>query len=175
MKRTLRKIMLWASVLALAVSFLGLNYTSVRASDENDCDQECRKTVASVRAATAQYHDVNRAIADGFVQASPCVELTGVGAMGFHFANFARILDPSVSPDEPEVLLYFPEENGRLRLVGVEYVVPAPLTTTVPTLFGQDFHFNPMRNQYDLHVWIWRNNPDGIFSDFNPKLRCPTN
>ncbi len=142
-------------------------------SDQEDCDRNCRKDLATARTATAKYHDVDRALADGFFNTQQCVQHPFLGAMGIHFVNGPRIGNPQVDPAMPEVLLYMPDEDGDMRLVGVEYVVPGALSATTPELFGQEFHFNPMRNEWALHVWIWRNNPNGMFADFNPKLSCP--
>lgn len=137
----------------------------------NGCEsQECRKEVAAARIGTAQYHDINVALTDGFVQASPCVRRAGVGTMGFHYALASRI-DQNIDPSEPEILLYLPDDNGVLELVAVEYIFPN--VGVVPSLFGQDYHFSATRNRYELHAWIWRHNPAGMFEDWNPKLNCP--
>jgi hypothetical protein len=135
--------------------------------------RECRALLTEAKKATAKYHNFQRALDEGFVQLSPCIEVPGLGAMGFHYGNFGRLMNPNVAAAEPEVLLYIPDEDGTMRLVGLEYVVPAPLVTSAPTLFGQTYHYSPERNAYELHVWAWRNNPSGIFAPFNPKLSCP--
>jgi hypothetical protein len=127
--------------------------------------------LAQVRAATARYHDVEVAIADGFMlpPESHCVE-GPAGAMGYHYVNLARIgqLDPTM----PQVLLYLPDADGRLRLVGVEYLSPAPGAA----LFGQPFmDFSPpFGPETALHVWLWQANPAGMFAPYNPHLRCPS-
>jgi hypothetical protein len=59
----------------------------------------------------------------------------------------------------------------------VEYIVPAEPWdaaghATPPTVLGQTFHLNPALGVYVLHVWIWRNNPAGIFEDWNPQITC---
>jgi hypothetical protein len=28
-------------------------------------------------------------------------------------------------------------------------------------------------HHYDLHVWLWKNNPAGMFSPTNPAVKCP--
>jgi hypothetical protein len=137
----------------------------------NGCEsEECRREVAAARIGTAQYHDINVALADGFLQDSPCVRRAGVGTMGFHYALASRI-DQIIDPSEPEVLLYLPNDDGVLELVAVEYIFPN--VGIIPTLFGQDYHYSAARNRYELHAWIWRNNPAGMFEDWNPKLNCP--
>lgn len=163
-------------VLGIAIYTLAL--PSVKVDAQIDCDAECRKGLAAVRAATAKYHDVNEALADGFVPASPCVQIPNVGAMGIHFVNHSRV-DQNVNVREPEILLYLPDGSGELHLVAVEYFVPFVGTNPAPTLFGQTFA-GPMPGHapgepfhYDLHVWIWRHNPSGMFTQFNSKLSCP--
>ncbi len=162
----------------LVIGFLALNSTVAQAENQNDCDRQCRRDLAVARAATAKYHDVNQALADGFVPVSPCVQIPNVGAMGIHYINFSRV-DLNADVSEPELLLYMPDENGNLRLVAVEYFVPFTESNPAPNLFGQTFN-GPMRGHgpgepphYDLHVWAWRNNPDGMLAQFNPALSCP--
>ena len=149
-----------------------INYPNEILAEGEGCETvECRNEVATARRATAGYHEISKALADGFVAASPCVRNSTLGTMGFHFANRARI-DQTVDPAVPEVLLYLPDDEGEMRLVAVEYVVPN-IGNPVPSLFGQPFHYSAARNRYELHAWIWRNNPSGMFADFNPKLNCP--
>lgn len=163
----------------LTVVFFAAGSVSVSAhegSDDADCrSKSCRQALVDAKQATARYHTIQNALDDGFFQASPCVSVPGLGAMGFHYINLGRIFNPLIKPEEPEVLLYLPDENGELRLVAVEYVVPIGLAIEPPVLYGQTFHLDgaPL-NQYSLHVWAWRNNPSGIFAPFNPKLSCPS-
>ena len=163
----------------LAIVFFTAGSVSVSANegdDDPDCrSKSCRQLLVSAKQATARYHNIQNALEDGFVQVSPCVSHPTLGTMGFHYANFGRVLNPLVTADEPEVLLYLPDEDGELRLVAIEYVVPLGLASEPPVLFGQTFHTDgPPLNQYSLHVWAWRNNPSGIFAPFNPKLSCPS-
>lgn len=155
------------------------------ASSMNINDPAVLKDLAAVRNATSKYHDVEKALADGFVADHECVAAPGLGGMGIHYINYDRIMDPSVNLTEPEVLLYAPSGNG-LKLVGVEYMVaigapgapvpdPAPFA---PVLFGREFdgpmegHGPEMPPHYDLHVWVWSNNPGGMFEMFNPNVSC---
>jgi hypothetical protein len=121
--------------------------------------------LAAVRTATARYHDVEVALSDGFVAASPCVE-GPEGAMGFHYVHEGRFgqLDPTL----PQALLYIPGPRGQLRLVGVEYLHPAG-----GEVLGQALtHASPLGPETALHVWLWRHNPAGMFAPYNPKLSC---
>lgn len=166
---------IFAGFLAV-IFFSGSVFVSAHEGDEDaDCHTKlCRKALVVAKQETARYHNINNALADGFFQASPCVFNPELGAMGYHYINLNRILNPLVSPEEPEALLYIPDENGEMRLVAFEYVVPQGLATEPPVLFGQTFHLDgPPLNQYSLHVWAWSNNPSGMFAPFNPRLSCP--
>ena len=137
------------------------------------------------KAASDKYHDVNVAMADGYVSAEECVA-SPAGAMGIHYLNIDLILDPKVDPERPEVLLYFPTDDG-LILGGIEYLVaigppgsPVPDSPpAAPVLFDQTFD-GPMEGHgpdapphFDLHVWVWEENPQGMFGGFNSALSCP--
>jgi hypothetical protein len=132
--------------------------------------------LAAVRAATAKYHDVDRALADGYVPVSDCEELPGVGTMGIHYLNPQLAGDLTVDATRPEVLLYLPTEGG-LKLVAVEYF-QADAGQARPSVLGRPFdgpmagHSEGMPTHYDLHLWIWKNNPAGIATAWNPALSC---
>jgi hypothetical protein len=129
--------------------------------------------LAQVRAATARYHDVTAAIADGYDPSPHCAEDPGGGgAMGHHYLNMALLLETLdsgvIDPTRPHVLLYLPRPDGQLRLVGVEYLSP-----TGGQLFGQEFaDWSPLGDETALHVWLWQANPAGMFADYNPNLSC---
>src|SRR5262245_29678584 len=157
--------------------------------------------LAAVRQATARFHDISDAYAAGYTtENEPCVESPD-GVMGIHAPNFALLGDPAIIATQPELLLYAPQPNGKLRLTGVEYfqvvllrntatnevapwVSQAPwpagyeVANPTPTLFGQTFdgpmpgHTPTMPWHWDLHAWIWAHNPSGMFSEWNPSLRC---
>jgi hypothetical protein len=161
-----------------ALCALPFTPAAAQSASPEDCPEECRRQLAEARAATAKYHDVNAALADGFIPTGPCVAVPSLGAMGIHYANFFRLFDASVNPAEPEFLLYAPDGRGGLRLVALEYFVPAYLAEEPPALFGREFE-GPMPGHgpgepvhYDLHVWAWRHNPAGMFAPFNPKVGC---
>ena len=99
--------------------------------------------------------------------AAPVMAASPVGAM-----------NPASSPTRPDVLLYAPSPSGP-RLVGVEWIVfdadQDMATVEHHSVLGQAFH-GPMTHglpvHYDLHAWIWQANPQGLFEDFNPNIRC---
>ena len=137
-------------------------------------------SLSAVRQVTAKYHDVEAAVAAGYVPISDCVAGPD-GTMGIHYAKPALLGQP-VDALHPALLLYVPGDEG-LELAGVEYFhadADQDLTTDDdrPTLFGQPFdgpmegHGGGMPRHYDLHVWLWKHNPAGMFAEFNPALSC---
>jgi hypothetical protein len=136
----------------------------------------------AVREATERFRDVNDAIAAGYVQSGGCVSGPQEGAMGVHFVNMA-FFDDKLEVEHPEALVYEPR-NGRLYLAAAEYITPAAAWESshedfeLPELMGHLFHFVPGPNRYgppafyELHVWAWKDNPNGAFADWNPKASC---
>lgn len=140
--------------------------------------------LAAVRNATAKYHDIETALANGYQlgyngAVTGCVANPGVGAMGYHYFNWAKMDDPSIVEGDPEVLVYHTGADGSLELGAVEWVVPRMVWegaghTDPPVVFGQSLHvINPVLNWYIEHAWIWTHNPGGMFADWNPNVTCP--
>lgn len=136
---------------------------------------EMRKGLATLRRATARYHRVEAAIEDGFVQAMPCADPPGPGAIGIPYVKLDRF-DTTIDLEKPEVLFYEPQKNGRLRLVGAEPVVPIAEWDAThdepPSLFGQEFHRNEDAGLYGLHMWVWLHNPEGVSAFTHPNVSC---
>ena len=128
--------------------------------------------LAAVRNATAAYHDLSAAEADGFVPLLTCFDDPTLGGMGQHYFIPARM--GVVSLTEPTALVY-EVHNGRLNLVAVEYIVPDPdHVLAAPHLLGRDFTYLAALHVWKLHAWIFRPNPAGMFADYNPTVRaCP--
>ena len=129
--------------------------------------------LATLRRVTARYHSFERAQADGYTAKLTECMASAEGGMGYHYGH-PSLIDGGVDVAAPEVLLYEPQRNGQLRLVGVEYVVPfdAWRAPESPVLFGQHFHRNDSFELWALHVWVWRHNPSGLFADWNPNVSC---
>jgi hypothetical protein len=137
--------------------------------------------VDAVRQATEPFKDVAAAEAAGYGLFHGCVSGPQEGAMGLHFANGALVGDGALDAAQPEALIY-EWKNGRLHLLGVEYLVLAEAwdaaSDAPPTLMGQVFHYVGAPNRYrlpafyELHVWAWKGNPNGTFADWNPKVSC---
>jgi hypothetical protein len=142
-----------------------------------DRDPVVTEQLATAKESTARYRHLPFATADGY-DAHMCLA-RDEGGMGFHYFN--ESLFGSVDPAKPAGLLYEAGDDGRRRLVGVEWVVPATGGGTAPPrMFGQDFqgpmpgHYPGMPTHYDLHVWLYKNNPAGLFAQWNPDVRCPS-
>ena len=139
--------------------------------------------VAKVRSATRRYKDINVAVAEGWVPATPCVSGPNDGAMGVHYVLPERVGDGVLRADQPEALIYEPLPGGRLRLVGVEFIVIAETWNTQnpdaqPALEGHLLNLVAEPNRYrlpafyELHVWAWERNPNGAFADWNTVVSC---
>lgn len=179
---TIRLMLL--SSLAVAVT-LGL--ARVEAANSADAQIHDDHAVASgglvqaVREATWQYLDVNAAGPAGYGPFLGCVSGPDHGAMGVHYVNGALVQDGEIDASKPEALIYEPL-GDRLRLVGVEFIVDAATWlahhAAPPVLEGQTFQFVDSPNRYalpsffELHVWAWRNNPEGAFVDWNTRVTC---
>jgi hypothetical protein len=133
-----------------------------------------------LRAAMEKYKDPILAVHDGYFSTVGCVHFES-GTMGVHFLNPA-LLGPTPNPMKPTALLYEPI-GERLQLVAVEWLIP--LSTGIkskPSLFGHPFD-GPMEghepllpaalHHYDLHAWIFKENPMGLFHAVNPNVKCP--
>lgn len=140
-----------------------------------------RSELKGLRAATAPYQSLDAALADGFVAFSldpdnpdtPTCFDSPDGGMGVHYV---RNIDGIVDANDPEAMVYEVKADGKLKLVAVEYIVPATEVDpeNPPVLFGHEFHPHSFLPVYILHVWVWRANPNGTFADFNPDVRsCP--
>jgi hypothetical protein len=134
--------------------------------------------VQKVRKATAKYRDINVAMSEGYAPGTPCVSGPNSGAMGVHFINGA-LLGKEIDAETPEALIYEPLPNGKMRLVGVEIITFASdWVDAVPVLDGHLLHYVGAPNRYgipafyEIHVWAWRDNPDGSFADWNSRVSC---
>jgi hypothetical protein len=143
-------------------------------AQSNNFSPVINKEIATVRRSTARYQRYDTALADGFVRLSECVEIEGVGGMGYHYGHPGRI-NGNVEVENPEVLMYLPDRNGNMHLIGVEYIIPFDFLGAdedPPILFDREFSPNPVLELWALHVWVWKHNPNGIFEDWNPKVSC---
>jgi hypothetical protein len=141
----------------------------------------------SARSATKAYRNIDTAVAAGYglltdAAKIACIDKPGAGGMGIHYVKGSLVGDGAVYAPTPEALVYEPTKNGKLSLVALEYVVFQDAWdkahTSKPSLFGRHFMLVPAGNRYglpafyELHVWIWKKNPSGMFNDWNPRVSC---
>lgn len=132
------------------------------------------RVLATLRAASARYHDLDAAIADDFVLLHPCEERPGEGTVGTVYVHMGRLLDGVIDPQLPDALVYEPRPNGRFRLVAVEFALPYPLWNgaTPPEFMGNVFQPEDEFGVWALHAWVWTQNPEGMYAEANPLISC---
>ena len=124
-----------------------------------------------------------------------------LGAMGIHYFRpdllgitappSPRVSGVGTHTDfrRPSILIYEPQENGALELVAVENLVFAAAWHAAGHAEPPTFHGVPYDSMmddpgtavdeahmfephFDRHVWLYRDNPNGIFTPFNPAVTC---
>ena len=182
--KTIKTVALRLALIA-AASF-GPLQTAYAHGDAPEGDFHLNKLLADVRKATSPFTDLQAALAANYVKfpdlSGDCVEQPGQGGMGVHYLN-ADLLDAELDPLRPEMLVYQKTPTGSFDLVALEYVVFAPVWDAAheqpPVLFGHPFHLVRIPNRYgtkmplyELHVWLWEPNRNGLFNDWNPAVSC---
>lgn len=180
-------------VVAVSVAVLSLGGRTAAAQAASADAQ-----LAQAKTALAQYQDPMAAVRDGYFSTVSCMEFpTGLsehdahgghggmtykpGGMGVHFLK-TSLIGPALDPTKPQVLIYEPVAD-KLQLVAAEWFAPVtPGVKEAPQVFGRALEgpmeghppiMAPGLHHWDLHVWLWKNNPSGMFSPTNPDLRCP--
>ena len=135
-----------------------------------------------VRESTERFKDVSVAQAEGYVLQFGCVSGSDSGAMGLHFVNGDLVNTGVIDATHPQIVIYEPMPDGRLRLIGADYLVLADAwnakNSGPPQLMGQLFHLFESPNRfglpafYTLHVWAWKENPNGAFVNWHPNVSC---
>jgi hypothetical protein len=154
-----------------------------------NAEEPTKAELDAVRQALAKYEDPYVAVRDLYLSTVGCVHYDGTkmeghmdypkGTMGVHFVNLTVQGPPD--PKKPNVLVYEPQADGKLKLVAVEWLVPLSAAKERPTILGQPFQ-GPMEgheplipkgfHHYDLHAWLFKDNPLGMFSPTNPDVSC---
>jgi hypothetical protein len=154
-----------------------------------NADDAPKADIEAMRKALAKYEDPYVAVRDLYLSTVGCVHYDGSkmeghmdypkGAMGVHFVNLTIQGPPD--PLKPNVLIYEPVGKGKLKLVAAEWLVPLAVAKGRPSLLGQPFQ-GPMEgheplipkdfHHYDLHAWLFKDNPLGMFSPTNPDVSC---
>jgi len=166
----LRKFYLSLTVCLVIIAGTQLPATKTTAATlpQDALSSATNQELAIARAATAKYHDVARAVADGYVNVNDYEP-----GEGFHYVKFP-LIDNTFSPDEPEVLLYAQVPNeDRLELVAVEYAIPLPLSLNAPEGFSgnsDDWRRNEEIGVWECTAWVWLHNSNGMFAHTNPRV-----
>lgn len=166
-------------------------------------------TLDQVRAAAERFRDVKVALAEGYVRdpmnSCETAEMLGkpakLGAMGIHYFR-PDLLGITAPPNprvdgngtytdfnKPAILLYEPQNDGSLKLIGVENLVFEKAWHAAGYKDPPSFHGVPYDHMvddpatkideahgfmphYDRHVWVFRDNPNGVFAQYNPNVSC---
>ena len=149
--------------------------------------QQDSKLVEIVRNATEHYQNVAD-LPPGYGAVLGCVSGPDHGAMGVHYVNLSLVNGgtllgntQNLDPTKPQALIYEPQANGEMKLVAVEYIILAgalPANAT-PQVEAHLMQFIDSPNRYgipggffELHVWAWKDNPEGSFADWNNHVSC---
>ena len=142
-------------------------------------DQD-NKLVEIVRNATKQYvDDVDAATGAKYSPVLGCVSGSDHGAMGIHYVKSSLLKGP-IDATQPQALIYEPSSNGQYKLVGVEFIILASAlpANAAPQVEGHLMQYFDAPNRYglppffELHIWAWRENPQGVFVDWNNHVTC---
>ncbi len=178
-----------SAILALAVAGGGASYALAQ-NHHSPMDAASRRNEASdsaalirtVREATERFKDVNAAKAEGYVLQFGCVSGSDSGAMGLHYVQPKLVSDGILDPRHPQIVIYEPMPDGSQKLIGADFLVIAEqwhkTHQETPELMGQLFHLFEAPNRfglpafYTLHVWAWKDNPNGAFVNWHPHVSC---
>jgi hypothetical protein len=143
---------------------------------------QSNELVKIVRASTERFKDVGVAKAEGYALMFGCVSGDSSGAMGLHYVNMTLVGGGVLDPTRPQIVIYEPMPDGSLKLIGADYLLIADSWNKThsgpPELMGQFFHLFEAPNRfglpafYTLHVWAWKDNPNGAFVNWHPNVSC---
>jgi len=152
---------------------------------QNESEDRNNKSalIKIVRQATERFKDVSVAQKEGYALLFGCVTGPDAGAMGLHYVNGDILGSGVIDATRPQIVIYEPTKDGSLRLIGADYLVYADTWNAQhpdgpPQLVGQLFHYFESPNRfglpafYTLHVWAWKNNPNGAFVNWHPNVSC---
>ena len=136
-----------------------------------------------VRESTERFKDVSVAEAEGYALMFGCVSGSDFGGMGLHYVNGDLLNGGVIDATRPQIVIYEPTPSGRPRLIGADYLVLADAWNKQhpgepPQLMGQLFHLFEAPNRfglpafYTLHVWAWKENPNGSFVNWHRNVSC---
>jgi hypothetical protein len=146
----------------------------------------------TVREGLSKYKDFNKAESE-FYAALGCIYYGDIdggtptkfegGGGEMTEVSYPMLQDGKIDAMKPEGLIYEQSPNGDFTLAAVVYMLPATPDTPRPSLFGRPFDgpihaekATPLQHVnitvYELHAWLWKENPNGVHTRMNPKLPC---
>jgi hypothetical protein len=154
-------------------------------NSQQPADQQSKAANALIKIvqdATDRFQNVAAAEAEGYVLQFGCVSGPDSGAMGLHYVNGKLVQKGVIDATRPQIVIYEPTATGDLKLIGADYLVLADQWNArhagPPQLMGQLFHLFETPNRfglpafYTLHVWAWKDNPNGAFVNWHPDVSC---
>jgi hypothetical protein len=161
------------------------DYTKFMGHDEHHGVQDSA-LVKEVHDATKKYKHFEAVRQEaGWDLVTSCVSGNETGAMGIHIVNSSRTVTGKINPKAPAALIYEPQANGDLVLVGVEFIHDAatwaklnPKGPATPSVDGHLMNLVDAPNRYglpafyEMHVWAFEENPKGAFADWNTHVTC---
>jgi hypothetical protein len=161
----------------------GLQAAAVQHHASTAGKDQTNALVKIVRDATERFQNVEVAEGEGYALQFGCVSGPDAGAMGLHYVNGPLVMDGDLDPAHPEIVIYEALPNGRLKLTGADFLVlkdawHAKHGAAPPELMGQLLHLFESPNRfglpdfYTLHVWAWKENPNGTFVNWHPNVSC---
>lgn len=148
----------------------------------SDQKSQANELIRIVRESTQRFKDVSVAEAEGYTLQFGCVSGPDSGAMGLHYVNGNLVSQGILDPTRPQIVIYEPTPDGHLRLIGADFLLFADQwnakNSAPPQLMGQLFHLFDSPNRfglpafYTLHVWAWKDNPNGAFVNWHPNVNC---
>ncbi len=186
-----------------------LSISAMPATSDPGPASRSEATLGQIRVAVEKYQDVKAAVADGYIEdpsgmcetAEMMGKAAGLGAMGVHYFR-PDLLGITAPPNprvdgngiytdfhQPAVLLYEPQQDGSMKLVGAENLVFEKAWKAAGHAQPPSFHGVPFDHMvddpatkvdeahgfmphYDRHVWLIRDNPNGVFAQYNPNVTC---
>ncbi len=138
--------------------------------------------IGIVRDSAERFKDVAVAKAEGYVLQFGSVSGSDYGAMGLHYVNGALVMAGEIDATRPQIVIYEAAPDGTQHLIGADFLVLADAWnakhSSPPELMGQLFHLFDSPNRlglpafYTLHVWAWKENPNGAFVNGRPNVSC---
>jgi hypothetical protein len=182
----LRPFLIGVSLLALgivcALAQEGHSHPSAQPQISEQRRGDAGALIKTVRESTERFKDVRIAESEGYALMFGCVSGPDSGAMGLHYVNSSILSRNELDATRPQIVIYEPQRDGSLRLIGADFIVFADAwdkkNQGPPQLMGQLFHYFEAPNRfglppfYTLHVWAWKENPNGAFVNWHPSVSC---